>query len=116
MLKNNIQLLCEEKEKWEYNAPHSFILVQEYEKDPEIAEVITEVRFQKGPVKEVGLNGINDIDLLLMVKTRLEAFQESEYACKENAEAIANIDDAISWLTTRTRDRETRGVEGTSEI
>lgn len=75
--KNNTQIICEEKENWEYNAPHSFLYVQEDEKDPSIVEVISEVKFQKGPVLEVGLNGVQDVDLLLMVQTRLQAFQKN---------------------------------------
>lgn len=114
--RNNTQILCEEKDKWKYNAPHSFLYVQEDEKDPSIVEVISEVHFQEGPIKEVGLNGLNDVDLLLMVRTRMEAFQQTEYACKENEEAIINIDKAISCLSSRTRNRELRGVEGTSQI
>ena len=51
-----------------------------------------------------------------MVKTRLQAFQATEYACKENAEALVNVQEAITWLTSRTRNREARGVEGTSQI
>ncbi|WP_304576739.1 hypothetical protein [Romboutsia ilealis] len=114
--KNNTQIICEEKENWEYNAPHSFLYVQEDEKDPSIVEVISEVKFQKGPVLEVGLNGVQDVDLLLMVQTRLQAFQKTEYACKENVEAIASIQDAIVWMTARTKSREARNVEGTSMV
>ena len=114
--KNNLQLICEDKENWNYNAPHSFLLVKEDENDSGVVEVVTSVHFQEGPVKEVGLNGFGDVDLLLMVKTRLQAFQATEYACKENAEALVNVQEAITWLTSRTRNREARGVEGTSQI
>lgn len=114
--KNNTQLVCEEKENWSYNVPHSFLFVQEDEKDPSIVDVISAVHFQEGPIKEVGLNGVSDVDLLLMVKTRLEAFQQTEFACKENEEALANIEKAITCMCNRTKNRETRGVQGTSAI
>lgn len=114
--KNRLQLVCEEKDNWSYNAPHSFLLVQEDEKDLSVVEVISSLHFQEGPVKEVGLNGFGDADLLLMVKTRLEAFQETEFACKENAEALANIQEALMWMGARTKNREQRGVEGTSQV
>ena len=114
--KNNLQLICEDKENWNYNAPHSFLLVKEDENDSLATEVVASVHFQEGPVKEVGLNGFGDVDLLLMVKTRLQAFQATEYACKENTEALVNVQEAITWLTSRTRNREARGVEGTSQI
>ena len=114
--KNNLQLICEDKEHWNYNAPHSFLLVKENENDSLATEVVASVHFQEGPVKEVGLNGFGDVDLLLMVKTRLQAFQATEYACKENAEALVSVQEAITWLTSRTRNREARGVEGTSQI
>ena len=114
--KDQLQLVCEDKEKWNYNAPHSFQLVKENVNDSSTLEIISSVHFQEGPVKEVGLNGFGDVDLLLMVKTRLQAFQSTQYACKENAEALVSIQEAIAWLTSRTRNREARGVEGTSQI
>lgn len=74
---------------------------------------LTEVTFQKGPIKENGVNGCHNEDLLVMVIDRLNSFQESEYKCRENALAITKIEEALHWLRHRTVSREKRGVEGT---
>lgn len=44
---------------------------------------------------------------------RLRWYQESEFACDDNAEALALIEQAQTVLDKRTADREARGVEGT---
>lgn len=76
--------------------------------------VHVEVRFQKGPVKEKGVNGCHQEDLIAIVIDRLQSFQKSDYSCKENAMAITKLEEAMMWLNKRTQDRINRGVEGTS--
>ena len=44
---------------------------------------------------------------------RIEWHQEGEFICHENGRAIKLLKEALSWLETRTADREGRGVEGT---
>lgn len=73
-----------------------------------------EIRFQNGPIKEFGVNGISGEALLSIVEDRLLSFQSGEYACRENAIALTHIQDALMWLQKRTRDRMARGVEGTN--
>ena len=73
------------------------------------------VHFQNGPVKENGVNGCHQEDLLAIVIDRLESFQAGEYACRENAIALTKIEEAMMWLNKRTSDRQQRGVEGTSK-
>lgn len=68
---------------------------------------------QRGPVREVGRNGCDLIDMLEFTRLTLEAFQ-AKFACRENAIAITKLQEAEMWLRERTRDREERGVEGTS--
>jgi hypothetical protein len=46
----------------------------------------------------------------------LESFQNSEYRCDENTEAINAIYEAVDALRKRTNKRIDRGVEGTSEV
>jgi predicted deacetylase len=55
-------------------------------------------------------------DLIAMVITRLEHFQKSEFACRENALAITKLEEAMLWLRKRTMGREQRGVEGTNQV
>lgn len=77
------------------------------------AEFATEaINFQKGPVKEVGLNGVQNEHLLAMVIHRLQGFQAGPYACRENALALTKLQEAMHWLEARTKERAIRGVEG----
>lgn len=73
-----------------------------------------EIRFQKGPIQEVGANGISNEALLAVVEDRLLGFQSGQFACRENAIALTKIQEAMMWLQKRTRDRVARGVEGTN--
>lgn len=94
-----------------YNAHNSFVVA-----NVETGEIISEVKFQEGPIKECGVNGVANEDLILMVLERLSGFQASEYACEENDEAISHLEAAVNILRKRTNKRKDRGVEGTSEI
>ena len=81
----------------------------------ECIEVISTIAFQKGPVKEVGVNGCHNEDLLAIVIDRLEGFQSGDLACDENAGALICLEKALWWLDKRTNDRIKREVEGTSQ-
>jgi hypothetical protein len=72
------------------------------------------MRFQDGPVKENGVNGCHNEDLLVIVLDRLRTFQLGRHPCRQNALAIQKIEEALFWLRDRTEDRERRGVEGTN--
>jgi hypothetical protein len=72
------------------------------------------VFFQNGPIKENGVNGCHQEDLLAIVLHRLQSFQAGDYKCRENALAITKIEEAMHWLNHRTTARLNRGVEGTS--
>jgi hypothetical protein len=74
------------------------------------------IHFQEGPIKESGVNGAHNEDLLAIVIDRLYGFQNSEFKCRENAIAITKIEEALLWLGKRTSDRESRGVEGTNAV
>ncbi|MGN2368943.1 Acb2/Tad1 domain-containing protein [Clostridium cagae] len=102
---------CEEKEEQKFNAPHHFEVA-----NAETLEVVGRVNFQEGPIKENGINGVCNEDLILMVLTRLESFQQTEFRCRENACAITKLEEALMWLRKRTLDREARGVEGTHTV
>ena len=95
----------------EYNNYHDFQVYQETG-DSTLSSFIS---FQKGPIKEVGINGITERDLLEILRFRLENFQNSEFASDYNAKALDAINTAIESLDARTKDREKRGVEGTNQ-
>lgn len=104
------------EETFNYNAPHRFIVSKAEAEDGKPPEPLAEIHFQEGPIKECGVNGVNNEDLIAMVITRLEHFQNSDYRCRENALAITKLEEALLWLRKRTMDREVRGVEGTHTV
>lgn len=97
------------EEQFSYNAPHHFSV------DSVDGIRLARVDFQEGPIKERGVNGACNEDLIAMVICRLEHFQRSEFACRENALAITKLEEALLWLRKRTMGRENRGVEGTHQ-
>lgn len=76
----------------------------------------TTINFQEGPINEVGFNGITNEVLLAIVIDRLQGFQAGSFACRENALALTKIEEGLHWLQARTRNRISRGVEGTNKI
>jgi hypothetical protein len=74
------------------------------------------VRFQNGPIKEAGVNGVMNEDLMAIVIDRLRGFQSGPYACRENAIALTKLEESLMWLNSRTAGRERRGVEGTHTV
>jgi hypothetical protein len=44
---------------------------------------------------------------------RLQFYQKSKFACRENAIALTHLETALLWCQARTADREARDVEGT---
>lgn len=46
---------------------------------------------------------------------RLQFYQLSKFACRENALALTHMETALLWLGKRTADREERAVEGTHQ-
>lgn len=74
-----------------------------------------DIRFQNGPIQEVGVNGISNEALLAIVEHRLLGFQSGQYSCRENALALTALQESMMWLQKRTRERMARGVEGTNQ-
>ncbi len=60
-------------------------------------------------------NGAFVEDVIAAVVGRIEFYQASEFACGENEIALAHLRAAARELNERTKDRETRSVEGTHE-
>ena len=135
------KVFCEDKEEQKYGAPHHFVVKKAYSdmvcdnkecpyeicpyKDRTLCsefelnredDILADIHFQEGPIKECGVNGVCNEDLINMVIERLEAFQNTEFKCRENAVAITKLEEALLWLRKRTMGREQRGVEGTNEV
>jgi len=101
----------EHESVFEFNAPHHFKV-----KNVENGENLASIDFQCGPVKEVGVNGCFNEDLIAMVIARLQSFQDSFYKCRENAAAITKLEESLMWLRKRTTDREIKSIKGTHKI
>ncbi len=69
------------------------------------------LRFQNGPIKETGVNGVTHEALLAVLIDRLEGFQRGPFAT-----ALIHLRNAIDALGRRTIDRMNRGVEGTHTV
>lgn len=109
LLTNKYTEVFQEAE-YSFNAPHRFHVL-----NAETKEILSDIHFQEGPIKEHGVNGVCNEDLIVMVIKRLEGFQNSEFNCRENSLAITELENALLWLRKRTMGRENRGVEGTHQ-
>ena len=96
---------------FKYNAPHLFH-VDSVVGNP-AKSTVGIVHFQEGPIKEVGVNGVCNEDLIAMIICRLEHFQRTEFSSRDNAMVITKLEEALLWLRKRTIGRENRNVEGT---
>jgi hypothetical protein len=74
---------------------------------------VTDINFQNGPIKEVGINGLTNEALLAIVVDRFEGFQKGKFPSRETAIALTKVQEALHWMNHRTIDRKVRGVEGT---
>lgn len=63
------------------------------------------VQFQRGPMGQVGINGVSNEALLAIVEDRLLGIQSGQFASRENAIALAKVQEALMWLHKQTRDR-----------
>lgn len=102
-------------EPGEGGACHEYYICRQQEPQDEVSVPIGEfghVFFQNGPIKEKGVNGCQQEDLLAIVIDRLRSFQKGAFACRENALALTKCEEALLWLQSRTNDRRQREVEG----
>jgi hypothetical protein len=74
------------------------------------------IHFQEGPVKEVGVNGVTNEDLIEVVMHRLHDFQMGPFKSVYNLYAISALNGALQHLDKRTQERKQRGVEGTNVV
>ena len=91
--------------------PTNFIVLKTEDKSE-----LAKINFQDGAIKEHGVNGVMNEDLIAMVIARLEFWQTTPFKCRENAVAITKLQETLMWLRKRTVGREKRGVEGTHNL
>lgn len=109
-----ITISADERDQKNGGASHEYIITilgEDGEVDDQLA-----LEFQRGPIKEVGTNGITHEVLLAVLIDRLEGFQAGPYANVHNAVALGHVRAAFDALEARTREREARGVEGTHTV
>lgn len=74
------------------------------------------IQFQHGPRGAAdSVAGVFDDDLLAIVQSRLEDFQQGPFACTENADALLYIKVARDYLSLRVARRISKGVLGLNE-
>ena len=66
---------------------------------------------QDGPIKEVGVNGLQATDLLFFTCELFKSLNKA-FPCRENSLTITKIEEALHWQEARTKDRVKRDVEG----
>lgn len=98
------------------NACHEYRIEPIAQDHPQGAINASDIHFQNGPIAEAGVNGLSNEALLAIVEDRLKCFQSGPYSCRENSLALTKIQEAMHWLHHRTRERVSRGVEGTSTV
>ena len=72
---------------------------------------IVSFTIQSDPIGEVGINGVQALDMLKYVKCLFESLNEA-FPCVENENSIEKIEEAIEWQNIRTQYRLRRKVEG----
>lgn len=90
---------------------NKFFIEIENAKDEKGVAPIVKFTIQSDPIKEVGVNGCQALDMLEYTKCLFQSLNEA-FPCRENALTITKIEEAIHWQEARTRDRVERAVEG----
>ena len=74
-----------------------------------------DIKFQEGPIQEVGVNGCHIEDIIDLLVDRLREFNDGPLKCRENSLAITHLEEAGNWLIKRRMNRIEQGVEGYSK-
>jgi len=90
--------------------PTGYIQLENIEEDS-VDSPMVKFTIQSSPVKSVGVNGVQALDIIKYAKCLFESLN-SDFPCKENEQTIIKLQEAINWQEARTRDRQRRDVEG----
>jgi hypothetical protein len=93
-----------------YPTKTPFITLENVEDVKGVAPIVS-FTIQSDPIGEVGVNGVQALDMLKYVKYLFESLNEA-FPCIENENSIEKIEQAIEWQNIRTQDRLRRKVEG----
>lgn len=78
----------------------------------QLDQPFVKVTFQHGDPEIIGINGCRIEDVLDILTEKLLNFQGRDLSCKENAEALLQLDKARESLILRRRRREQQKVIG----
>ena len=110
--RNKLNTIITKDEKGNGNAYHEYQVIFG---DVDCIKGGVMLQFQNGGRNiEGSIPGLTGEDLLEICRHRLQCFQSSEYACRENAIALTHIEEALLWLNKRVEDRAESGVLGTN--
>jgi hypothetical protein len=70
--------------------------------------------FQRGPVREAGLNGVTEEALIAVLIDRFTSFRDGPFSHPAHSAILEHLEGALEEMHGRTRERESRGVKGTS--
>tara|TARA_Y100000034_G_scaffold21607_1_gene24866 strand:+ start:1626 stop:2123 length:498 start_codon:yes stop_codon:yes gene_type:complete len=70
------------------------------------------IKYQHGPVLEVGANGLHGECLRAIEMDRLESAQAGPFACQENEDALVHMEESLQYGRLRTLRRRDAGAEG----
>jgi hypothetical protein len=87
-----------------------FIKLKNVEDVKGVAPIVS-FTIQSDPISEVGVNGVQALDMLIYTKCLFQSLNEA-FPCRENAITITKLEEAIHWQEARTKDRIKRQVEG----
>jgi len=99
----------------QFGAGHTYE-VRTLASEEQKAQVLATITFQKGPIKEHGVNGVQHVDLLAIIRDRLDSFQTGPFKSPANEVTAGFVSAAIASDETRTRRRTMAGTEGTSKL
>jgi len=91
----------------------SFIQIENAEDVKSVAPIV-KFTIQSDPIGEVGINGVQAVDMLEYTKCLFQSLNDA-FPCRENALTITKIEEAIHWQEARTKDRLRRAVEGSNK-
>lgn len=72
--------------------------------------VVAQIQLQEGHPGEIGVNGIGNQTLMLILHDFLKKANAGEFACRENSVQLTKIEEAMQWSKQREFDRKQRGV------
>jgi len=75
---------------------------------------IVSFTIQSDPISEVGVNGVQVLDLIRYSTFLIDALND-KFPCEENQNTLLCLTEAIYWQQERTLNRQKRGVEGKNE-